>query len=64
MIPKLHALSKTALELRRQIYRLEEFERSNSNEFVTFNVQEILDQLKQARRLIPKQFLDQDNKVG
>lgn len=64
MIPKLHPLAKTAIELRRQIYRLECFEIASPNDFKESCADAVLLQLRGVRNIIPKQFLDQDLKEG
>lgn len=62
MLPVLHVMSKTSIELRRSINRLELYKTSNpSDEHVTSGaVGSLVDTLKEARRHIPLTLRDPD----
>lgn len=62
MIPKLHPLAKTAIELRRAINRLVIFQEQNpkDSEVEDGTVSKTIEELKETRRHIPKQFWDTD----
>jgi hypothetical protein len=62
MIPTQHPLSKTSIELRRAIYRLEIFLQQNSNDPFAPAVTAMVDDLKSARLKIPKELWDPDLK--
>jgi glycerol-3-phosphate responsive antiterminator len=64
MLPVLHPLAKTSIEARRAITRLENFMKMNPNDeyVVNGNVAEIIEDLKNIRRHIPKELLDVDLK--
>lgn len=62
MVPKSHPLVKTAIELRRAIYRLEVLEQTNPNEFRDCKAHMVLANLRQTRKLIPSEYIDQDTK--
>lgn len=62
MIPTQHPLSKTSIELRRAIYRLEIFIQQNSTDEFEPIVKDMIEHLKSARRCIPNELIDQDLK--
>jgi hypothetical protein len=62
MIPTQHPLSKTSIELRRAINRLEIFVDQNPNDSFAPAVNEMITDLKSARLRIPKELWDPDLK--
>lgn len=62
MLPTLHPLSKTAIDLRRSINRLVVFQEQNPTdpEVLNGSVGRTIEELKEARRHIPKQYWDAD----
>lgn len=62
MLPKLHPLSKTAIEARRSIQRLQNFLETNAEDEHVKNgiVQMIIEDLKNVRLHIPKELKDTD----
>lgn len=62
MLPKLHPLEKTAIEVRRAIHRLENHRETNPNDphVVSGTVDLIIRDLKVIRSHIPKELLDTD----
>lgn len=60
MIPTTHPLSKTSIELRRAINRLEIFLQQNANDPYAPAVTEMITDLKTARHRIPKDLWDPD----
>lgn len=62
MIPIQHPLAKTATDLRRSINRLEIFAQQHSDDEFVANIQEMIEDLKNARRKIPVALRDQDLK--
>lgn len=62
MLPKLHPLSKTSIDLRRSINRLVVFKDQNptDEEVVNGTIETTINELKEARRHIPKQYWDTD----
>jgi len=63
MLPVVHPLTKTATDLRRAINRLHIFKEQNPSdeEVANGNIDEIIEKLKEANRLIPKSMLEADN---
>lgn len=62
MLPILHPLSKTSIELRRAINRLHVFKDQNADDAHIEAIDTLMNDLKEARRHIPKEFLDPDLK--
>jgi hypothetical protein len=62
MLPTLHPLAKTATDLRRSINRLLVFKDQNQNdpEVTNGNIDKIIEDLKETRRHIPRDFWDTD----
>jgi hypothetical protein len=60
MLPKLHAIAKTSIELRRSIQRLTNFIENNPNDIYIPKVQELIEDLKSARSHIPKELRNPD----
>lgn len=58
----MHPLAKTATDLRRSINRLVVFQTQNpdDDEVKNGNVEKIIEDLKEVRRHVPKDFWDQD----
>lgn len=62
MIPTTHPLSKTSIELRRAINRLEIFVQQNPSDPFAGATGDMIEDLKNARRKIPKELMDPDLK--
>lgn len=62
MLPTMHPLAKTATDLRRSINRLVVFKDQNptDEEVQNGNIEKIIEDLKETRRHIPKDFWDAD----
>ena len=62
MLPTMHPLAKTATDLRRSINRLIVFKDQNptDEEVQNGNIEKIVEDLKEVRRHIPKDFWDAD----
>lgn len=60
MIPIQHPLSKTSIELRRAINRLEIFLQQNATDSFAPAVDAMIEDLKSARNKIPKELRDPD----
>lgn len=62
MLPTLHPLAKTATDLRRSINRLVVFKDQNEHdeEVKNGNIEKIIEDLREVRRHVPKQFWDND----
>lgn len=62
MLPKLHPLEKTAIEVRRAIHRLEHHQETNPNDphVISGVVELVIRDLKAIRSYIPKELLDTD----
>lgn len=59
-LPMLHVLAKTSIELRRSIFRLENFIKTNPTDLYVPKAQELLELLTQARNTIPYELKDRD----
>lgn len=62
MLPILHPMAKTSIELRRSIQRLENFIDRNPNDIYIPKVQGLIEDLKSARSHIPVELRDPDVK--
>ena len=60
MLPLLHPLSKTSIELRRAINRLSIFKDQNPHDEDINHVENLITDLKEARSHIPDKFRDED----
>ena len=62
MLPTLHPLSKTSIELRRAINRLHIFKEQHPNDehVLDGSVENLMNELKDARSHIPKDLRDTD----
>jgi hypothetical protein len=64
MLPVVHPIAKTAIQLRQSIKRLETFVLSNPNDEHIREVKELLKDLEAARDHIPGHLLDVDLQEG
>lgn len=62
MLPVLHPLAKTSIQLRQSIKRLETFEKSNPKDEYIDAVRELIRDLEIARKHIPGPLQDVDLK--
>jgi hypothetical protein len=62
MLPTKHPLNKTAIDLRRSIGRLNVYKEQNPNDPYVLNgsVDEIIEDLQNANRHIPKELIDNE----
>jgi hypothetical protein len=56
MIPKEHALKKTATEIRRSKQRLETYQSLNPQEAAIKGIKPIIDKLSEVYSIIPKEY--------
>lgn len=62
MLPILHPLAKTAIQLRQSLHRLEHFKQTNPDDADIKAVDKLIEDLKSARNHIPKHLRDIDLK--